>query len=172
MFDFRHSVLSDISEMMEIVIAAKALLKSQNINQWQTGYPNADLLADDVAKQIGWVAVKNGQIAGLCALTGQPEACYKIIDGRWLTAEENYAVVHRMAVAPQFYGQGVPQFMFSEIEKLAFASGKSSLRADTHPQNLAMQKTLAKNGFTLCGGIKLIGGAEDGQPRIGYEKSL
>ena len=65
MFDFRRSVLSDISEMMEIVNAAKALLKSQNINQWQTGYPNADLLADDIAKQIGWVAVKTGQIAGL-----------------------------------------------------------------------------------------------------------
>ena len=33
---------------MEIVIEAKAYLKSQNIDQWQDGYPNEEGLLKDI----------------------------------------------------------------------------------------------------------------------------
>ena len=47
--EFRKSTPADIDEMMQIVNDAKLLLKKQNINQWQTGYPNRPLLEKDIA---------------------------------------------------------------------------------------------------------------------------
>jgi len=35
-----------------------------------------------------------------------------------------------------------------------------------------MQRALEKAGFTRCGKIYLIGGNEDGDPRIAFEKVL
>ena len=34
--------IDDLASIMEIVIEAKAYLKSQNIDQWQDGYPNEE----------------------------------------------------------------------------------------------------------------------------------
>jgi len=47
-----------------------------------------------------------------------------------------------------------------------------SIRIDTHEGNLPMQSALKKAGFIRCGRIFLQGGAEDGDPRIAFEKLL
>ena len=47
-----------------------------------------------------------------------------------------------------------------------------SIRIDTHEGNLPMQRALEKSGFARCGTIFLKGGAEDGDPRIAFEKLL
>ena len=57
---------------------------------------------------------------------------------------------------------------FAMARELGFAS----LRIDTHPGNLPMQRALQKAGFTPCGTIRLVGGCEDGDERIAFEKIL
>ena len=49
---FRKSTPADIDEMMQIVNDAKSLLKKQNINQWQTGYPNRPLLKKTLPREL------------------------------------------------------------------------------------------------------------------------
>ena len=46
------------------------------------------------------------------------------------------------------------------------------MRIDTHGGNLPMQRALEKAGFTPCGTIILVGGSEDGDPRLAFEKIL
>lgn len=173
MLEFRLSNLNDIPQMMKIVDEAKTLLKSQNIDQWQTGYPNRPLLEADVAAGIGYVLADADEIIGICAVTQGNEASYLTIkDGSWQTTGENYLVVHRLAIASEKQGQNYPDMMLAKISLMAKTRGLASLRADTHPHNQAMQKTLARNGFFYCGLIHLAGGEEDGQPRLAYEKKL
>ena len=62
--EFRKSTPADIDEMMQIVNDAKLLLKKQNINQWQTGYPNRPLLEKDIADGIGYVLCEGSRITG------------------------------------------------------------------------------------------------------------
>ena len=50
--------------------------------------------------------------------------------------------------------------------------GAFSLRVNTHPDNLAMQKAIAKAGFTKCGVIRLTEGAEKGAVRFSYERFI
>ena len=178
MLVFRSSTLEDIDAMMEIVHAGIALLASQNIDQWQRGYPNRPLLVSDVGNGIGYVVIDTDYSqtipVAMCAVTFGDEADYREIrDGNWLTGSSvNYATIHRGAVRGDCYGKGYSDFLFRSVEDMARKNGADSVRADTHPENIAMQKTMARNGYTPCGMITIQSGPEGGTDRIAYEKLL
>ncbi len=172
---FRHSKISDISSMVQIAEDAKALLKSQKINQWQRGtYPDEKLFIQDVHDSIGYVVEKESDVVAMCAVTFTDEACYReITDGKWLTKDDTlYATIHRSAVARSLHGNGIIGFLFNEVAKLAKSCGAESIRIDTHPENMAMQRALAKAGFEKCGQFYLTEGDEAGDLRYGYEKRV
>lgn len=108
----------------------------------------------------------------MCAITFGADESYEKIEGGWKTTGSNYAVVHRMAVAADSHGKGLGVKIYEEAEKLARSRKASSVRADTHQENIAMQRTMEKSGFLPCGIIHIKGGEEDGQPRIAVEKPL
>ena len=56
--------------------------------------------------------------------------------------------------------------MIEHACKLAKAEGASSVRIDTHEDNIPMQNMIEKNGFKKCGIIYLL----DGNKRLAYEK--
>ena len=170
--EFRKSTFSDINAMMQIINDAKLLLKKQNINQWQCGYPNQALLEQDIKDGIGYVLYDKDKLLGLCAITFGADASYSFIDGQWKTSGEKYAVVHRMAVAFDSHGKGIGLKLYQYAENIAKSENMLSIRADTHHQNVAMQRTMQKAGFSPCGTIYIKGGEEDGHPRIAMEKII
>ena len=74
------------------------------------------------------------------------------------------AVIHRIAVAQKFKGQGLGKKTFLEIEKIVKNDGYDTIRIDTHHDNLVMQQVLNKHGFMKCGVIYL----KNGNPRLAY----
>ena len=80
--------------------------------------------------------------------------------------------MHRVCVSDKCKGQGVAGKMFAKAFGLAAEHGLPSVRIDTHPENIPMQRALKKAGFEYCGEIHLKGGAEDGALRIAFEKLL
>ena len=152
--------------------AAKAQLKRMGVDQWQKGYPSEETWRSDIETRISRVAVENGEV--LCAFMFQtaPEAAYAKLDGAWLTGGTPYASLHRVCVAENSKGKGVAGELFRYAFELAKQAGCPSVRIDTHAENLPMRRALEKAGFTPCGTIYLIGGREDGDPRVAYEKIL
>ncbi len=171
MLAFRKSTLADIDRMMEIVDAGKALLKSMGLDQWQKGYPNRELLVSDVHAGIGYVVTDDERVVAMCAVTFTDEESYHVVeDGQWLTPNDSvYATIHRGAVARDSQGRGLTTFLFDSVAELARANDVKSIRADTHPGNVGMNRSLQKAGFTRCGIIHICGGTEDGDPRVAYE---
>ena len=55
---------------------------------------------------------------------------------------------------------------------MAADEGFGSVRIDTHPGNIPMQRAIEKAGFVKCGMIKIFDGPEKDGPRIAYEKIL
>ena len=137
-----------------------------------SGRRETDALEKDIADGIGYVLCEGSRIAGMCAITFGADESYEKIEGGWKTTGSNYAVVHRMAVAADSHGKGLGVKIYEEAEKLARSRKASSVRADTHQENIAMQRTMEKSGFLPCGIIHIKGGEEDGQPRIAVEKPL
>lgn len=59
--------------------------------------------------------------------------------------------------------------LFAAVAEMAWENQADSVRVDTHPENLTMQRALERAGFTNCGELVLLSGDEVGDLRYGYE---
>ena len=160
-----------LQDMCRITSEAKAQLKGLGIDQWQKGYPSEAIWAEDIQNKAAWLAMDSGKVLGTFAFQTVPDASYDVIDGKWLT-DWPYASMHRVCVSVDSKGRGVAGAMFQHGFSMAKSLGFRSLRIDTHPENLPMQRALNKAGFVSCGTIILKGGSEDGDARIAFERIL
>lgn len=160
-----------LEEMCRITNEAKEQLKRLGLDQWQKGYPSREVWEEDIKNQCTWLAVEENKILGIFAFQTTPDVSYGEIEGEWLTDRE-YASMHRVCVSDDSKGKGVAGKMFAYGFEMAKKLGFFSMRIDTHPENIPMQKALGKAGFQACGTIYLKGGCEDGDPRVAFEKIL
>ena len=160
-----------LDTMCRITEQAKAQLKTLELDQWQKGYPSRTVWEADIAQQTAWLAVENESILGVFAFQTTPDPSYTIIEGKWLT-DTPYASMHRVCVSDHSKGKGVAGAMFNYGFEMARTLGYRSMRIDTHPGNLPMQRALEKAGFLPCGNITLVGGCEDGDLRVAFERIL
>ena len=161
-----------IERIWEITGMAKRQLKNLGLDQWQTGYPSLEICQQDVAEGMAYLAVEDGEILGAFAYQVTPDISYgEIENGKWLT-DTPYASMHRVIVADGCKGKGIAGKMFAYGFSMAERDGFASVRIDTHPGNIPMQRALAKAGFQACGQIHLAAGPEKGHVRIGFEKIL
>lgn len=162
----RKSVNEDINNIMQIIDEAKEALKEQGIDQWQNGYPNADVIRNDILNNDSYVFIKNNEIVATSAVSFDGEKTYdKIYDGSWITNDE-FAVIHRIAISNKYKGTGIASEIIKMIEAICLDKNVHSIKVDTHEFNIPMQKLLKKNDFKYCGVIYL----EDKSKRVAFEK--
>ena len=154
----RTAVSGDIAAIKALFCLARDFMAEQGNSQWQDGYPYDDVVQNFVNGGNFRILEIGGKVAAVYSVFDS-DGEYDDIEGRWLTDGEdgknkNYLAVHTLAVSPLFRGQGLAKAAFKEAEEEARASGKASIRMDTHIKNLPMQKLLSSQGFTYCGTIK------------------
>ena len=169
--EFIVAASEHLDRMCEITDQAKSQLRRLSLDQWQKGYPSRQVWLSDIQKGCTYLAVEDGEILGMFAFQTTPDPSYQVIEGRWLT-DGAYASMHRVCVADGCKGKGIAGRMFAYGFLLAKEAGFLSVKIDTHPENLPMQRALDKAGFKACGRLRLVGGCEDGDVRIGFEKIL
>lgn len=166
--EFRKSLQSDVKNILGIIKEAKEYFKANNIDQWQEdNYPTAETFLDDINNGTSYVLVKDGEVVATASISFEPEPTYDHIEGNWLT-NDNYIVIHRVAVTNKLKGLGLASIILKKAEFLALANNVHSIKIDTHKDNKAMQRVLKKNNFTYCGIIYL----EDNSERIAFEKTF
>ncbi len=162
----RAARLSDLPAIMEIIGEAKQNLKAQGVNQWQRGYPNADVIKRDIDSGTCYVVEEGAQVAASFAVSFDGEPDYdRIYNGNW-RRQGRFAVVHRVAVRTAWRGHGLASVALHHAEQISRARDIDYLRIDTHRDNLPMRRVLGKNNFSLCGLIDLA----DGSSRIVFDK--
>jgi len=168
MTTLRKTTAEDINQVMEIIKQAKAYLKVSGVDQWQDEYPNEEIIKQDVVDGYGYVLESEGRVVGTVALSFDGEPWYdNIYDGKWIT-NEDFLVIHRLAVSDDVRGTDAALEMMRQAEKLCELRGVSSIKIDTHEDNVIMQKFVKKNGFEYCGMVIL---GSEGE-RLCYEKVL
>lgn len=168
MLALRYTKLEDIERVMEIIKQAQQYFKEKGINQWQNGYPNAKVIENDIKNGHSFVLIKNNEIVRTIAISFEGEATYnKIFEGAW-KSNDNYAIIHRIAVDHELKGIGLSSEMIKQTELMCNKKSVGSIKVDTHEDNQAMQRSLIKNGFDYCGVIYLA----DGSKRVAFEKCL
>ena len=67
--EFRKSVKSDIPEIMGIIKQAQDYFKEKNIDQWQNGYPNEEVINNDIENEESYVMIKDDKIVATTCRT-------------------------------------------------------------------------------------------------------
>jgi len=164
--EFRKTVEADINDIMNIIKQAQEYFKEQGIDQWQNNYPNVDTIRNDILKGHSYVLLKDTNIVATAAVSFNGEKTYdSIYEGKWISNNE-YAVIHRIAVDNTYKGLGLSSQIIKNAEELCLNKGVHSIKVDTHEENISMQNLLKKNKFQYCGVIYL----EDKSKRIAFEK--
>ena len=165
----RRAEQSDYEQLLPLIRHAQARIATLGIDQWQDGYPEPELIQEDIALGRGWVFDDGGRVASYAVLLPGREPVYDVIQGKWLTEGDQYLTIHRMAIDDPWCGTGLSVQMLEFAAGLARQQQLLSLRADTHSGNLAMRGLLKKCGFAYCGDVFY--DVTAGDPlRVAYEK--
>ena len=163
--EIRKSSLDDVKNIMTLIHQAQSYFKKAGIDQWQDGYPQSDDIIQDINQGKSYV-IEDTKIIGTMYFAIEDEPTYHIIDGAWKTANQPYAVIHRIVVDENHKGQNIAHQLLEYAIHECQHNHIHSIRIDTHEDNLSMQRFLTKHGFEACGQITLLSGAS----RIAFEK--
>ena len=167
---FRHAVMSDFPRMQQIYAHARELMAHNgNPTQWGSTFPREEVILDDIAcgRTMLLVDDEGGEHGGEERILAQFALCtgadptYATIDGAWLD-DSPYVTIHRIAAS------GVARHAARDCIRWALEQ-YGNVRADTHPNNKAMQHVLETSGFARCGLIQLIDRPTD-TTRIAYQR--
>lgn len=155
----RKATYTDLDNIDKVFDRARSFMrKTGNMYQWSDGYPQREVLENDIKKDRLYVFDNKNEIEGVFVFFLGNDPTYSYIEGNWVS-DTPYGVFHRVANGGKIKG------MLKQM--LDFVKDKTThLRIDTHEDNAVMQHVLEKNGFKKCGIIYL----ENGDPRLAYEK--
>lgn len=155
----REARIDDMDRLLEIYDIAKQFMrKTGNMNQWNSSYPDKELLTKDIQNHHLYVMEEDHQVHSVFAFIIGEDETYQVIEGAWLD-ESPYGTIHRIA------SDGVIHHVFKKA--VEYCSQKCAhIRIDTHEDNQVMQKAILRNGFKRTGIIHI----KDGSPRIAFEK--
>ena len=166
-YNFRKATLIEIPQIWVILQQAILRRKQDGSQQWQDGYPNPDVLQQDIERNSGYVLTDtDNKIIGYAAILFNDEPAYENLNGTWLT-NEDFVVIHRLAISEQNLGKGLAKKIFIFTEDIALKNNIFSIKVDTNFDNIAMLKILEKLEYTYCGEVIFRGGV-----RKAFEKKL
>lgn len=160
--NIRKTTFNDLDVILKLYENARSFMaRTGNPTQWNTNYPPASMVEQDITDGHSYVCEEDGRIiATFYFRIGKDDTYARIYEGSWIN-DAPYGVVHRITSDGSV--KGAASFCINWA-----LSRCGNLRIDTHRNNRIMQHLLEKNCFTYCGVIYV----EDGSERIAYQKSL
>lgn len=180
----RYATTADIEQILAITDSARRFQRQCGFRQWEDGYPAYENIAADIAAQGAYIFENEGTSAKAADITIEGSNIVErenIVAYAYLTegdAEYNrlsriwhypgpYGVIHRLAIAPGFRGQGLAAQILAMSEAHLAAQGIRAMRIDTGQDNIVMQRILSRADYT-CRGLHHFSWG----PRLAYEKPL
>lgn len=141
----RQASINDLPQLMNIFTKARQHMVSHgNPKQWTNGYPNEQLIREDIESKDCYACLQGNKIVATFVLREGVDPTYEIIeDGTWPN-NDPYATIHRIATDGEVKGIVNLSIKFA-------LQHHSTLRIDTHRDNIVMQRAIQKEGFKYCG---------------------
>lgn len=163
--NIRSAAGKDLPQLLSIYEKARSFMASYgNENQWNNGYPQKELLEQDILQNQLYVLEEHGQPAAVFVFFIGEEPTYQIIENGCWPSSRPYGTIHRLASAGLMPHAADPVISWCAKQ---CRQANADLRGDTHEKNIPMQKAFVRNGFVKCGTIYV----RDGSPRIAYHKN-
>jgi len=140
--------IENIDDICNIIEIARKHIATFNIDQWQDGHPNKDMIIKDIENGNGRIVLENDEIIAYFALLN--DDYYYNQYNIWLN-DKPYIAIHRMAA--KYQDKGIGTYIFKQLQK-----EYDHIKIDTHIGNISMNKCLLKNGFINHGNIEIANG--------------
>jgi len=147
----RRAKILEIPEILAITKACSAHMAKKGIFQWNEHYPSKEAFEKDYERAELYVMEIEGRIIGTIVISTYMDEVYNQID--WLTPDEDNIYIHRLAVHPDFQGNGYARQLMDYAEDHARQKGCSSVRLDTFSQNPRNQRFYEARGYQKLGDI-------------------
>lgn len=126
-------------------------LQKNGIDQWDEAYPSRAVLEADIAAGHAWGFMIDGEIAAYVAINGIADPAYEEVD--WKFDHSRSAVVHRLAVNPQFRGRGIARRLMAFVEDCGRNQGYLAMRLDAFTGNPAALHLYDSLGYRRAGTV-------------------
>lgn len=146
----------DLPRILELYAQARRFMaENGNPTQWNSGYPQVELLEDDIRQEQLYVVSDAQCIQGVFVFVLGEDPTYGYIeDGAWRSSAP-YGTIHRIAGSGGIFAAAL------EFSRRMCPH----IRMDTHRDNAPMLHLAQKHGFRPCGTIYV----KDGTPRVAFE---
>lgn len=146
----RKSNFDDLDEVEKVLSDVKTNMILNGIDQWDSEYPNREVLQKDCKDQIGFVLVENGKILSYMVLNEICDNEYYDLNWKYGTP---FLVLHRLFVSPYAQGRGVSSEMIRYAERYALENCYQSIRLDAFSLNDTANNVYLKKGYEYVGEV-------------------
>lgn len=147
----RKAKPTEIDEILAITQACAHKMASENIFQWDEGYPNKEAFEKDLARDELYVMLSEENIIACITISSEKDSEYNTI--AWLTPDGRNYYIHRLAVHPDFQNQGKARQLMDFTEALAKEQKALSVRLDTFSKNERNQRFYVARGYQRLGDV-------------------
>ena len=146
---YKAASIDDLDDIFQLVENAIKQMERDNIHQWDRIYPTKENFCSDIKKNELYIGIINKKIAVVYALNKECDEQYQ--NGKWQYIGDDFNVIHRLCVSPDFQRKGIAHTTLLHIEsELAFL-GIKSIRLDVFCENPYALKLYYNNGYHKVG---------------------
>ena len=136
----------DVKRVVEITNACANHMISKNIFQWDENYPNKEVFDQDITDNTLYIIENMSKILGCICISIKIDDVYKNVN--WLTPNNKNVFLHRLAIHPDFQGQGLALKLMEYAEEYTIKKEYKSIRLDTFSGNPKNNKFYNLQGYT------------------------
>ena len=146
---YRKANMSDLDAIHSLSQRAVENMIESGIYQWDELYPTRDDFKADIEKNQLYAGIAEDHIAVVFVINKEYDPEYN--DAAWHYKGDNFRVIHRLCVNPDFQRSGIARRTMLHIEALLKSQGVKSIRLDTFTQNPRALGLYESLGFLKTG---------------------
>lgn len=143
----RKAGIGDLNDLVTLYQAAVEALEKDGIFQWDSLYPDEDILREDVLSGNMFLTETGGRIVSAFVVNQSTDG-YE--NAAW-RARGSFAVLHRLCVDPHFQNMGIGTQTVRIAEGILRETGAESVRLDAFSQNPWALRLYEKLGYARVG---------------------
>jgi ribosomal protein S18 acetylase RimI-like enzyme len=144
--------LEDRKSLTALYRKVTADLRSNGVHQWDWLYPNRFVIGGDLKRGTAFGIRDGGRVVGAVVLDRRQSGKYA--DLKWADQSGHPMCIHRLAVDPEFQGQGIGKRLLRFAEEQALATGGTSIRLDVYTGNPGAVGMYRRAGYSEVGEIR------------------
>ncbi|SNX53904.1 GNAT family N-acetyltransferase [Thermoanaerobacterium sp. RBIITD] len=145
----RKGCLDDQLFIMGIIHNAIIDMEAKGIYQWDSIYPNDEVINNDLSNETLYVYEDGGIIKGIIVLNEYQDKEYE--DMKWEFNSGKHLIIHRLCIDPKYQGQGIARLLVDYAEQQGKALGYESIRLDAFVNNERACNLYKKLGYKAVG---------------------